>query len=373
MSREDLTDTAVHERVLTTPIVKPLPPELFVVHDTNAEMRWEAMRGQGYHTPTDRFFVRNHTSTPLIDPGAWRLWLHGTGLRAPRSFTYEDLLALPATTIDAAIECAGNGRGLFAAQQHEHAPGTPWRLGGIGVARWRGVRLAVLLERAGITGDAVDLMPRGLDPHYVEGGVDHGPVRRPLPVGKALRDVLVAYEMNGEPLPPDHGFPARLVVPGWAGVASIKWLGDIEVSTGRLTSPWNTEFYRVFGPGQAQGGGPLTGQVVKSAFELPWDATLRTGRLHVLRGRSWSGNGRIVRVEVSTDDGRTWQRAHTRTSHLARAWAPWHLAWRPGEPGRHLLLARATDETGATQPFRTPFNTLGYLFDAVVRHPVTVV
>ena len=143
-------------------------------------------------------------------------------------------------------------------------PGTAWGLGAIGVTRWRGVALAEVLERAGIRDDAVDVMPVGLDDRYVADGIDHGRVRRPLPVSKALDDVILAYEMNGEVLPPDHGYPVRLVVPGWIGIASIKWLGRLEVATTRLWSPWNTKWYpRSFSE-----------QVVKSAFELPWDATL---------------------------------------------------------------------------------------------------
>ncbi|MCO6006258.1 molybdopterin-dependent oxidoreductase [Actinoallomurus purpureus] len=242
-------------RAADGPIVKPLPPELFVVYGTNAEMRWEAMRGQGYRTPTDRFFVRNHTRTPLIDARTWRLRLFGRGLHGsptldrPVEFSYEDLLGMPARTIDAFIECTGNGRSFYATQQNQSVTGTPWRLGGVGVARWRGVPLAHVLERAGLTHQAVDLMPRGLDPDFIDAGRNLGRVRRPLPVAKALDDVLLANEMNGRPLPPDHGFPVRLVVPGWVGIASIKWVGDIEVSDAPLSSPWNTTYYRMFGPG----------------------------------------------------------------------------------------------------------------------------
>lgn len=358
----------------TPGIVKPLPPETFIAHGTNAEMRWEAMRDVGYHVPNDRFFVRNHTSTPIIDAATWRLELHGAGLRNPRGFGYEELLALPAVTQDVAIECAGNGRSFFAAQQGEEIFGTPWRLGGIGVARWRGVPLATVLERAGLTPDAVDVMPRGLDAGYVADGVDYGRVRRPIPVSKALKDVILAYEMNDQPLPPDHGHPVRLIVPSWIGLASIKWVGDIEVSTSPLASPWNTEFYRMFGDAYPpEGGAPLTAQGIRSAFELPWDAALAAGRPHVLHGRAWSGNGRIAGVEVSFDGGATWHRAHLRGPHDVPAWTRWHITWNPQRTGSHTLLARATDETGAVQPLRATHNDYGYLFDAVVRHPVTVV
>ncbi|HEY0543645.1 MAG TPA: sulfite oxidase [Actinoallomurus sp.] len=361
------------------PIVKPLPPELFVVYGSNAEMRWEAMRGQGYHTPTDRFFVRDHTSTPLIDVRTWRLRLFGAGLHgAPTldravEFSYEDLLALPSRSISAFIECTGNGRSFYTTQQGQTVTGSPWKLGAVGVARWRGVPLATVLERAGLTRHAVDVMPRGLDPDFVDAGQNLGKVRRPLPVAKALDDVLLAYEMNGRPLPPDHGFPVRLVVPSWVGISSIKWVGDIEVSDAPLFSPWNTQYYRLFGPGYPpEGSAPLTRQVIKSAFELPWDATLNAGRTTVLSGRSWSGNGAVRRVEVSTDGGAHWRRALPHGPANASGWLRWEFPWRPETTGSRTLLARATDRTGASQPDVARYNTLGYLFDGVVRHPVAV-
>ena len=361
------------------PIVKPLPPELFVTYGTNAEMRWEAMRGQGYHTPIDRFFVRDHTRTPLIDAGTWRLRLFGTGLHgAPTldravEFTYEDLLGFPAREISAFIECTGNGRSFYTNQQGQAVTGTPWGLGAVGVARWRGVPLSYVLERAGLTEHAVDVMPRGLDPDFVDAGQNQGRVRRPLPVAKALDDVLLAYEMNGRPLPPDHGFPVRVVVPSWVGISSIKWVGDIEVSDQPLFSPWNTQYYRLFGPDYPpEGSAPLTRQVTKSAFELPWNATLNAGHPTVLRGRSWSGHGPVRRVEVSTDGGAHWRRVHAHRQADPAGWLRWELPWRPERTGPHMLLARATDATGAVQPDTVRYNTLGYLFGAVVRHPVTV-
>ncbi|WP_018657314.1 sulfite oxidase [Actinomadura flavalba] len=362
------------------PIVKPLPPDLLTPRGTNAETRWDAMRGQGYFTPNDRFFVRNHTSTPRIDASTWRLRLWGTGLRgAPDEaraveITYEQLRRLPAVTIAAAIECTGNGRSLYTTQQGQTVSGTAWGLGAIGVARWTGVRLSTLLERAGLTRDAVDVLPRGLDDPFTDGGADQGRVRRPLPVAKALSDVIVAYAMNGVPLPPDHGFPARLVVPGWVGIASIKWLGDIEVSRTPLSSPWDTRYYRLFGEGYPEtGSAPLTRMNVKSAFELAWNAEL-DARTQVLHGRSWSGNGPVRRVSVSTDGGRHWRPAAVRLDDAfhPRGWVRWTVPWRPPGPGRHELLARATDLAGTTQPDVARHNTLGYLFGAVARHPVTV-
>ncbi|MFF1905861.1 sulfite oxidase [Kitasatospora sp. NPDC058218] len=363
-------------------IVKPLPAEWFVPRGTNAEMRWDALRdaqgGIGRHVPVERFFVRNHTSTPVIDADGWRLRLFGSGLRGgpsaerPVEFGLADLRALPATRISALIECAGNGRSFYATQQNQTVPGTPWTLGGVGSAQWRGVRLAEVLRRAGLTRDAVDVLPSGLDPEYVSGGVDLGRVRRPLPVAKALDDVLLAYEMNGEPLTPDHGAPVRLVVPGWIGIASIKWVGSIEVADQPLYSPWNTDFYRLFGPDYPAGGSaPVTTQVVKSAFELARGAVLEAGREHRLHGRSWSGAAPVRRVEVSTDGGLRWHRADLRDEPRADNWTRWSIDWRPDRPGPYELRARATDRRGNTQPETAVFNREGYLFDAVVVHPVT--
>ncbi|MFC6016126.1 sulfite oxidase [Plantactinospora solaniradicis] len=360
------------------PILKPLPAELFQVHGTNAETRWEALFGQGYLVPIDRFFVRNHTQTPVLDPESWRLRLFGAGLAGaptaanPVEFSYRQLRALPARTLTAFVECAGNGRSFFTSQQGQQVSGTPWKLGAIGVARWRGVPLSTVLRIAGLTPAAVDVMPQGLDSDFVSGGVNLGPVRRPLPVAKALRDVLLAYEMNGEPLPPDHGAPVRVVVPSWIGISSIKWVGQIEVSDGPLFSPWNTQFYRLIGPDYPPEGTLLGPQVVKSAFELPWDAQLAAGRRHVLRGRSWSANGPVRQVVVSTDGGASWCRARLVGATVDKGWQRWEISWKPPASGAYTLRARATDVTGASQPETVPHNTQGYLFGAVVRHPVTV-
>jgi DMSO/TMAO reductase YedYZ molybdopterin-dependent catalytic subunit len=362
-----------------SPIVKPLPADQFYALGTNAEMRWDAAQALPDAIPNERFFVRDHTATPLIDAASWRLSVFGSGLRGQPGpdqavrFSLEDLRALASRTQTVSIECAGNGRSYFASQQGTPAAGSQWHLGAVGVARWTGVPLSVVLDRAGIAPGAVDVMPQGLDATVVSGGADLGHVRRPLPVAKALDDVLVAYEMNGAELPPDHGFPARLVVPGWVGVASIKWLGQIEVADHPLLSPWNTTQYRMTGPTYPADASPLTTQVVKSAFELPVGAQLPLGRPQILRGRSWSGTGRIARVDVSLDGGRTWRPARLAASHTDGAWVRWSYPWTPRLATHYDLRARATDVTGATQPVTVPFNDGGYLFGAIVRHPVTVV
>jgi sulfane dehydrogenase subunit SoxC len=350
-------------------IVKPTPPELFRTLGTNREMLWEAMAGQGYLTPSDRFFVRNHTCTPRIDARAWRLRIEGSGVERPVNIGYNEIVNAPGSDkaiVVKAVECAGNGRSFFGTQQGTPASGSQWRLGAVGVAAWTGVRLSAVLRRARVKPTAVDVMPEGLDDPVT----DQGHVRRPLPVAKALHpDTLLVYEMNGRPLPPDHGFPVRLLVPGWVGISSIKWVGRIEVSDQPLFSPWNTTSYRLFG--DAYPDSPLvTEQVVKSALELPFPATLAAGE-QVLTGRSWSGTGSISAVDVSVDGGVTWAPATLNPINLAQAWVRWSFPWSP-TPGQYVVKVRARDSNGRTQPATVPFNTQGYLFWAVVDHPVTV-
>ncbi|OEJ24204.1 sulfite oxidase [Streptomyces agglomeratus] len=365
---------AVSRPVSAPGIVKPLPPGLFTVRGTNAETDVAAFAGTGRLTPADRFFVRNHTSTPRLGESQWKLTVWGSGLRGgPVEFTYGQLRSLPSVTRTAFLECAGNGRAYYDSQQGQPVTGTPWTLGAIGVARWRGVRLADVLRRAGIDDRAVDVMPRGLDDEFVAGGVGMGRPRRPMPVAKAMDDVILAYEMNGEPLPYDHGFPVRVVAPSWVGIASIKWLGDIEVSATPLSSPWTTRYYRLFGDAYPpEGSAPLTRQTIKSLFECAPGTAFEAGRIHRLTGRSWSAAAAVRRVEVSTDGGAHWRPAKLRDTLHRDSWVRWSADWRPRREGPAELLARATDAAGNTQPVTSVHNAQGYLFDAVVRHRVTV-
>src|SRR6476469_7677740 len=337
-------------------------------HFGDSESRWD---GDVPHlTPNDRFFVRNHTPPPAIDAGTWRLLVSGDGVLGDTTYSLAELQARTSTTVERALECTGNGRRLVGEQQGGARPGTQWGLGAIGVARWTGVPLRTVLQHAGLRGDAVQVMPVGLDEAYVEDGVSYGRVRRPLPIGKALDDAIIAWEMNGEPLPRDHGFPARLIVPGWVGIASIKWLGELRVTTSVVYSPWNTKWYRMHGAGWSDADATLDRMPPKSVVDATGD--LAVGRLSVLRGRAWSGEATIRMVEVSTDGGATWDEASLTGANEPSSWVAWEHPWTPAAPGAHEVLTRATDSLGRTQPDTAPDNEDGYLFSAVVRRPVTV-
>jgi sulfane dehydrogenase subunit SoxC len=347
-------------------VVKPTPAEFFNDLGSNKEMRWEVMYTRGYVVPNELFFVRDHSRSARLDAASWRLRVEGSGVSGPREFNYDEILAMPSVTVTRFIECAGNGRSFFEAAYGKKAQGGQWKLGAVGVAEWTGVPLREVLDRAGLKRTAQDVMPEGLDELKV---------RRPIPIAKALADdTLLVYAMNGQTLPPDHGFPVRVLVPGWVGVANIKWVGRIEVSEQPLSSAWNTESYVLVGPAYKPNppakGPALSLQNVKSAFELPWDTELPAGR-RLLRGRSWSSHGKISKVEVSLDRAITWREARLREPNIGQAWVRWDLDWDP-QPGSYSLRARAIDERGNRQPGIVPWNDQGYLFGAIVSHPVTV-
>jgi DMSO/TMAO reductase YedYZ molybdopterin-dependent catalytic subunit len=341
-------------------------------------MRWDSVNPYRALTSPERLFVRDHTATPVIDPAAYELKIFGDGLASPLTsdeavtLSYADLRRLPATRMVSVHECTGNGRSFFASQQGQAATGTQWTLGAVGAVEWEGVRLRTVLRKIGLDPAAVSIMATGLDGNYVSGGVDYGPVRLPFPVTKAIDDALLVWGADGRDLLPDHGYPIRLVLPGWVGIGSIKWLGSLEVSSLEQTSPWNTIWYRMTGGNYPPDGPPLTVNPVRSAFELPWGAQLVRRPVVNLTGRSWSGAGQITRVDISTDGGTTWDRVHRERCERRGGWTQWSYGWHRPAAGDHVLMARATDVQGRQQPLVTPYNTNGYFFDAVVRHPVSI-
>lgn len=320
----------------------------------------------GYITPIDRFFLRSHTPTPHLDAARWSLRIEGSGVREPITYTYADLVDhFPLVSMVRTIECAGNRRVLFGVEYKHKFQGTQWGRGAISTAEWTGIRLRDLIEPAGITPRACEVMPEALDEIRA---------RRPMQLAKALADdTLLALTMNGETLPLDHGYPARVVVSGWLGAASIKWVGRIEVSEHALHVPWNTEDYVLIGPDyppQAPSlGMPITGIPVASLVELTWPARLRPVP-QVIRGRAFAGENQVTAVEYRIDEG-SWQEASLAPPEIPGAWVRWQFSWDP-EPGDHTIRVRATDDQGRTQPDTVPWNDLGYCYHPVLSHPIRV-
>ena len=323
-------------------------------------------RMPGFIVPTDRFYIRSHARTPRVDAANWVLRIEGRGVTRPVAYRYDELWnRFPLVSVIRTLECAGNRRALLGKEFGHVFEGTQWGRGAIGTAEWTGVRLRDLLEPAGVTRDACEVMPESLDEIRA---------RRPMPLAKAAADdTLVALAMNGEPLPADHGFPARVVVSGWLGAASIKWLTRIEVSHEHLYVPWNTEDYVLIGP-RYPASGPARGVVITTVpvaalVELPWPARLRP-ETQMIRGRAFAGDNTVAVVEYRLDDGR-WQPAELAAPDGPGTWVRWQFAWTP-EPGDHVLRVRASDDRGRTQPDAPDWNELGYLQHSVLAHPVHV-
>ncbi len=343
--------------------IKPVPRDIFIDHGFNQETRLETLRG--FLTPNGHFFIRRHAAVPALDARTWRLRVEGDAVERPLELGLDELLRLPSRSVIAFVECAGNGRGFFDEFMGKVASGTQWRLGAIGVAEWTGVPLGAVLELARVRRDT----PRDILNVLVE-GLDSVKVSRPISLEKALEeDTLLAHTMNGEPVPADHGFPLRAIVPGWVGINNIKWVGRIEVRRTTIDVPTTTTTYVLDGPTYPSKV-PLRLQTIKSAVALPWGAVLPAGR-HRVRGFAWSPLARIGRVDVSLDRGATWLPAALREPNIARAWVRWDFEW-DARPGDHAIMTRATDEKGNAQPASIPWNAQGYGFNVPVPHPVKV-
>jgi DMSO/TMAO reductase YedYZ molybdopterin-dependent catalytic subunit len=307
-------------------------------------------------TPPGLHYLLIHFDIPAIDPRGWRLQV------GDASFGLDDLRARERHGVAVTMECAGNGRALL----ENHEPSQPWLTEAVGTAVWTGTPLAPILREAGLD-DAAEIVFTGAD-RGVQGDVEHA-YERSLPVAEALRDdVLLAYEMNGAPLLPQHGSPLRLVVPGWYGMTHVKWLTAIRASAGEFDGWQQVEAYRIDGV-------PVT-RIEPRALMVPpgipdflsRERVAAAGR-HELTGRAWSGFGPIERVEVWDGDG--WHDAELDEPLGDHAWCGWRWTWE-ATPGEHELRCRATDATGRTQPDEPAWNAGGYCNNAVQKVRVKV-
>ena len=321
-------------------------------------------------TPAHQFFVRNNSRSLDLDASEWRLQVTGDAVGEPLELSYEQIRELPVRQFTAYLECAGNHRAMFDVVNGRKASGTQWMTGAIGNGEWAGTPLRGVLELAGVGDGAVTVQLIGLDLESPERGF-----RYVLPIAKAMHpDTLLAHTLNGEPLPRDHGFPLRALVPGWVGAASVKWLGRIEVARRPIFGRTNTTSYVLIGdrfPANAPAQGePVHAQVIKSALALPWPARLAAGRTR-LRGFGQSPTGPITRVQWSADSGVNWSEAELVDPQPDYSWTRFEFFW-DATPGEHSIMTRATDAAGNIQPDDVPFNAKGYLFNQPLPHPVQV-
>jgi DMSO/TMAO reductase YedYZ molybdopterin-dependent catalytic subunit len=315
----------------------------------------------GVVMPNAHFYVRNHFQIPRLDQSEWRLNVGGL-VERPLSLGLQDLKNLRSQTLVVTLECAGNGRSLF----DPPIDGEKWNLGAVSTAEWTGVPLVEVLDRAGIRAGACEVLFRGVDRGTLPGRTEPVHFERSLTLNDAKSsEVLLAYAMNGEPLPIQHGYPLRVIVPGWYAVTSVKWLSGIEVIDKPFTGHYQADayFYEWKRDGQVIRE-PVTLQRVRSLITEPGaNDEVERGEL-AIRGVAWSGAAPIARVEVSIANG-PWEQARLVGERNRHSWQWWELITRIDAPGPIMIRARASDLAGRTQPDRAEWNRLGYGNNAV--------
>jgi sulfite oxidase len=315
-------------------------------------------------TPNNRFFVRSHFGPP--SPSSLKDWqLHVEGdVKQRLTLSFSDLKAFEEVTLHAVVQCAGNGRAFF----YPKVPGVQWERGAMGNAKWAGVRLGDVLKRAGLGSKARHVQLLGADrpvlptvPLFI----------RSIPIEKAMHPTtMLAYEMNEEPLPILHGAPLRLIVPGWAGNACVKWLTHLTVQEDEADGYYMQTAYRmpvtpvqpgaIIHPSEMM---PVTEMPVKSIIARPLEGAKVPGGTVQVEGVAWTGEGEIVRVQISMDEGKQWYDANLGKERAPYAWQLWRYAWKGTKPGRYTIQSRATDSRGHTQPMATPWNPGGFLWN----------
>ena len=323
----------------------------------NLEMPFSSL--DSFITPTNSFYVRTHFPIPAIDRNAWWLQVEGE-VEKPFGINYEQLMALQSVTAPATLECAGNNRNFL----EPKVKGVQWHLGAVGTAEWTGVLLSALLDRAIPKPNACEVALEGADRGILEDPKSppgEFKFARSIPLEKACRDVLLAYKMNGQDLPPEHGFPLRAIVPGWYAMASVKWLQRIIVTDRPFTGYYQTidyAYWKRTDYGHWQRGEkvaeltPLSEMQVKAEIARPIQGeTVAANTNFLVHGAAWACDAEIMKVELSTDGGSTWNDANLKGESHLNAWRLWEFNWKtPSSPGTQTLIARAIDSRGRTQP-----------------------
>ena len=326
-------------------------------------------------TPNERFFTRSHFGPPsaeTVQPDVWRLTVKGL-VKEELTLNLKDLQQLEAVTLTAVLQCSGNGR----AHHRPKVPGVQWERGAVGNAQWTGVRLRDVLQRAGVKPQGVHVQLQGAD----RPALATVPLfTRSIPLAKALHpDTLLAYEMNGRPLPLLHGAPLRVITPGWMAESCMKWLTEITVRADETPGYYMQQAYRIPEtavrlssglPGSAMV--PVEQMPVKSLIAAPAEGdTVRIGPV-TIQGVAWAGEAPVAKVEVSCDDGKTWEQARLLGEGQPYAWRQWQSVWNARTPGPIAILCRATDAQGEQQPATSSWNPGGFLWNGWDRLSVTV-
>jgi DMSO/TMAO reductase YedYZ molybdopterin-dependent catalytic subunit len=322
-------------------------------------------------TPIGLHYLLIHFDIPAVDPAAWALIIGGN-VRHPMRLDLEQIKRRPAKTIAVTLECAGNGR----ARLSPRPLSAPWLGEAVGTAEWTGTPLRTLLEEAEPLEQAGDVVFTGID-RGIQGDIEQQ-YERSLPLVECRRDeVLLAYAINGQTLPPQHGFPLRLIIPGWYGMAHVKWLRGITVLDGKFGGYQQATAYR-YRLSDDDSGVPVTRMLPRALMVPPgipdFMSRVRflTPSRQVLTGRAWSGRAAVSMVEVSLDGGQTWKPAVLEDPISNFAWRGWHFAWNATTPGEYELCARATDGAGNVQPTAQNWSREGVQNNSVQRVRVVV-
>lgn len=329
--------------------------------------------------PNELFYIRNHwKEVPQIDVATYRLVVDGE-VEHPLSLSYHDLRQMPQKRFQVTFECCGNSPVPEYWAKVTRTSSVMEQIKGHGImgnAEWAGVSLADVLARAGVKPSAVEVLFEGADhgPDETAGDPPDVTYERSLPIAKATHaDTLLAYEMNGEVLPRPHGYPLRLLVPGWYGMTSIKWLVGIHVLGHEFQGFYQKERYMTQnGPDAGTYYTYLTKMRIKSIITNPAPGEIIPTSGYVLAGAAWSGEDEVVKVEISTDGGATWDLADIIRPRSGYSWYRWEYTWQPPGPGRYTLMSRATNDKGETQPMEFPNKWDGRGYGNNMAFPVPV-
>ena len=322
---------------------------------------------QTWITANEVFFKRNQgqiMESP-VDLEDWRLSIEGLVGKSVE-WRFSDILALPKVEIANTLECSGNSRSLL----EKKASGNPWTIGGVGNAVWGGVRLADVLETAGVDKRAQHVSFEGLDKPLGKAGIRF---IRSIPLEKAMDSTILAYEMNGEPLPLEHGFPLRALALGWTGANCVKWLSRIELLDRPYEGFFMDKVYRTFQKGEDPTSGEVVSDIsLKAIITSPETGATRSPGTVMVRGAAYAGEAGVALVEISVDNGATWEAAQFVGPHEPYAWRRWEYRWAVSAPGEYTIMARATDSSGTVQPESADWNALGYGNNGIREHAIPV-